>query len=190
MKETLAAYSLNFPVLETERLRLRAFQASDEKMVFSLFSDPEVMRFYNSEPIQTVAEAGTLIANFGSKLRDGEGIRWAIEEKAGSSYIGSIGFIRRADHPFTAGLGYELGKKSGGNGYVAEAIRPLVPFGFSSLWLERIEALVVDGNAASCRVLEKCKSRYEGLLRKKGGWKNSSWYLHFYSITKDDIPAT
>lgn len=187
MKESLAKYKSDFPVLETERIRLRKIRPDDRDAIFAIMSDTEVMRYYNFFPLTEQGQADELIKKMQDNFSAGYGIRWAIELKENYSLIGTIGFHNREENPFSAGIGYEIGSAWRGNGYIPEVINAIVDFGFSKLKLERIEALVVDGNTASQRVLEKCRFAYEGLLRKKGFWKNELHDLHSYSIFKNDI---
>lgn len=56
----------------------------------------------------------------------------------------------------------------GGGGFVLQRI-------FSSTDVNRIEAVVFVPNAASCRVLEKCGFRKEGVLRQSV-FKNGQFY--------------
>ena len=42
------------PVLETERLRLRALELADADALHEVFSDPEVMRYWNHRRTPTV----------------------------------------------------------------------------------------------------------------------------------------
>lgn len=187
MKDALAKFKEQFPVFETERLRLRRILPADNEAVFAIFSDEEVMRYYNSFPIKELAEADAIIEKLKSYFDSGMGIRWAIEEKLDSKLIGTIGIFDKNDNPFNAEIGFEIGKAHWGKGLIAEAISPVIAFGFDALGLERIEARVVNGNSASQRVLEKCRFEHEGLQRKKGYWKNELHDLHFYSILKNDI---
>lgn len=187
MKEALAPYKDAFPVFETERLRLRKIRNIDNASIFRIMLQPDVTRYFNTWPMKELEEADAVIQKLESNFSAGIGIRWAIELKANYSYIGSIGFSGSEENPFAAEIGFELATEYWRKGLAAEAIRKLVPFGFSKLKLERIEARVVDGNIASQRLLEKCGFGYEGLQRKKGFWKNELQDLHFYSIVKEDI---
>ncbi len=54
----------------------------------------------------------------------------------------------------TAELGYWLAEPFWGRGIATAAVRAIVPHGFASLPLNRIEAYVYANNPASARVLE------------------------------------
>jgi ribosomal-protein-alanine N-acetyltransferase len=73
-------------------------------------------------------------------------------------------------------LGYWLGKPYTGRGYMTEAVRSAVGFGFDSLHLHRLEAATMPHNIASIRVLEHNGFRREGfarrLLKINGVWED------------------
>lgn len=66
----------------------------------------------------------------------------------------------------TAELGYWLAEPFWGRGIATAAVRAIVPHGFASLPLNRIEAYVYANNPASARVLEKAGFTCEGRLRR------------------------
>jgi len=53
-----------FPVLETKRLLLREITIADAANLFSFFSDPQVMRFYDCAALVGLDEAIGLIQRF------------------------------------------------------------------------------------------------------------------------------
>lgn len=73
-------------------------------------------------------------------------------------------------------IGYTLDKPHNGKGYMTEAVRLLVDFGFKELKLHRIEAGVMPHNLGSLRVLEKSGFHKEGIARKNveinGKWED------------------
>ncbi|HET6320971.1 MAG TPA: GNAT family protein [Hyphomicrobium sp.] len=88
----------------------------------------------------------------------------------------------------TAVLGYWIGKPFAGRGYMTEAVRAAVAFGFETLNLHRLEAATMPNNIASIRVLEHNGFRREGyarrLLRINGTWEDH--VLH--ALVCDEVP--
>jgi RimJ/RimL family protein N-acetyltransferase len=74
--------------------------------------------------------------------------------------------LRRFVRDRRAELGYWLAADSWGKGFATEAAGTVVDFGFRELGLARIDAQVLDGNFASCRVLEKLGLLAEGRRRR------------------------
>jgi RimJ/RimL family protein N-acetyltransferase len=64
-------------------------------------------------------------------------------------------------------MGYALARAHWGGGYVSEALRALLNFGFTALDLNRIEADVDPRNGASARVLEKLGFQKEGFMPER-----------------------
>lgn len=72
-------------------------------------------------------------------------------------------------------MGYWIGKPFWGKGYITEALKAVLAFGFDKLQLNRIEAHHLDFNEASGAVLMKVGMRHEGILRKHVK-KNGEFY--------------
>ena len=90
---------------------------------------------------------------------------FAICDAAGP--IGGIGlWTREGDLRHSAEFGYWLGKSFWGRGITTAAAQVVTAYGFETLGLIRIDALVRTDNAASVRVLEKVGYQREGLLRR------------------------
>ncbi|MDP2409393.1 MAG: GNAT family protein [Pseudolabrys sp.] len=77
-------------------------------------------------------------------------------------------------------IGYWIGAPFARRGYMSAAMRALVPFGFRTLRLHRLEAACIPGNAASVRLLEKTGFTREGYARAylciNGVWQDHLLY--------------
>ncbi|TQR19111.1 GNAT family N-acetyltransferase [Psychrobacillus vulpis] len=73
-------------------------------------------------------------------------------------------------------IGYYLDKRQNGKGYMTEAVKLAVDYGFKELKLHRIEAGVMPHNKASIKVLEKAGFHKEGIakenVRINGKWED------------------
>lgn len=76
----------------------------------------------------------------------------------------------------SAQIGYWMGEKHAGKGYMQEAVTCLSNHAFANLKLHRLEAACIPGNERSVRVLQKCGFRQEGLLKSylkiNGKWED------------------
>ncbi len=80
---------------------------------------------------------------------------------------GVIGVVLRDDvERCSAEIGYWLGEKYWGRGIATRALAGFTRFAMTAYQLERIYALPLASNSASCRVLEKAGYRLEGRLRR------------------------
>ena len=89
-----------------------------------------------------------------------------ISNNATNKFIGT--FVFKMDTANRkAEIGYWLGKPFWGNNFASEAVKAMLPFGFITLDLNRLEAHHLLFNSASGRVLEKCGFYLEGQLRSE-----------------------
>jgi ribosomal-protein-alanine N-acetyltransferase len=103
----------------------------------------------------------------------------------GGVTLGNIRYgVSRSGH-----IGYWVGEKYAGQGYMAEALELLARHAFGTMRLHRIEAACIPGNTRSVRVLEKAGFTREGLLRSylkiNGGWQDH----YLYALIADDPRA-
>ncbi|WP_130619531.1 GNAT family N-acetyltransferase [Dyella amyloliquefaciens] len=147
------------PVIETERLRLRAHRAEDHAERLAIWSDPTVTRFIGGRP-QTSEEVWRRFLQYmGLWTVLGYGY-WAVEEKSTGRYIGDIGFadFRRDLQPSLDGMlefGWVLASHAHGKGYASEAVAAAIA------WAElhrpdlRAVCIIDPANQPSIRVAEK-----------------------------------
>lgn len=144
-----------FPILETERLLLRELTKEDAHDLFLLRSDPEVLRYVDREPLQTIEEAEGLIQRIQTSFANADGISWAVCLKETNEFIGLVGLWRIIKEHFRAEIGYTLMPQYWNKGYVTEALNAVIPYGFKQMKLHSIEANISPENAASIRTAEK-----------------------------------
>jgi ribosomal-protein-alanine N-acetyltransferase len=68
-----------FPIVETERLRLRELVDEDAVAVFDLFRQDQVTRYYDLETMSDVAAASSFITFMRQRYSNRAGIRWGLE---------------------------------------------------------------------------------------------------------------
>lgn len=158
---------MTFPIIETQRLVLRQITTADAESLFSFFSDPQVMRFYDCEALVKLEEAIGLIQRFTDWVERQNGFRWGIALKAdAATLIGTCGLFAWHKPYRIATLGYELTRQYWKRGLMSEAVGALVAYGFRELDLNKIRALVVTDNLASAKLLERLSFRKEGVMRQ------------------------
>ena len=86
-------------------------------------------------------------------------------------------------------VGYWIDEAVAGNGYTPEAFVVVARFAFEELRLHRLQVAVVPRNAASLRVVEKLRLRYEGLAERyleiNGVWEDH----HRFAMTEEEWTA-
>ena len=144
------------PVLETERLILRAPRRGDIKAIVRLANDRRVAENTARLPHPCRTEdAERFIA--ACNQRDGE---TAFVVTLGGESIGVCGVEL---HENTAEIGYWLGVPYWGRGYATEAVRVAIDHAFGALGHDALGAGARVTNPASRRVLEKCGFQWTGV---------------------------
>lgn len=152
--------------LETPRLKLRPLTQSDAEDIFEIFSDRQVMKYYDLLPFETLERAKQQIEFFTNGYADKQMIRWGIELKENGKLIGTCGFFAFNEDTLKAELGYELNSRYQGKGIMTEAITEALAFLFRQTSVNRVEAFVEPENTASQKLLEKLGFTKEGTLRQ------------------------
>ncbi|HET8964287.1 MAG TPA: GNAT family N-acetyltransferase [Chitinophagales bacterium] len=144
-----------FPEIQTERLILRKFQLNDQQAVFEIRSNPEVMQYIPRPLAVSVTDALEHIVSVLKMCDKNEGINWAIEEKESNKLIGSICLFHIRKENYRAEVGYLLNPAWQHKGLMNEALQAVITFGFETMQLHSIEALIDPLNKASAKLLEK-----------------------------------
>ncbi len=140
--------------IETERLILRPFVVEDGAALYRIHQEPEVLRYLPDTPPAGVAESEAILRDFpiADYARHGFG-RWACVLRETGQVIGFCGLKRLASGEVD--VGYRLERSTWGRGLATEGARASLDYGFERLGLPLIIGLVMPGNDASARVLEK-----------------------------------
>ena len=148
------------PPLLTERLVLRSFTLGDAADVQRLAGDPDVASTLPNMPHPYEDGMAEEWMRFCSERYDkDEALNFAITLRTDKNFIGGIA-LRLAQESKEGELGYWIGKPYWNRGYMTEAAKAVVAYGFKVLKLNRIHAKYFKRNVASKRVVEKIGMRY------------------------------
>ena len=155
-----------FPVLETERLCLRQLTMQDTPLLFELRTNELTNRFTDRPKLNTMQEATEKMKTILDMVEKRDGIAWAIDLKESNKQIGEISFWRITKEHYRAEIGYSLLPDFWEKGYMTEAARCAIDYGFSMLNFHSIEANVNPNNLASIKLLEKLKFVREAYFKE------------------------
>lgn len=145
-----------FTEIKTERLLLRKFSLEDAPAIYALRTNEKVMLFLEREPLKNMDEANALVSTIIKNVDDNNGIMWGICLPENSKQlIGNIGFWQIEKHNYRAEIGYMLHPQYWNKGFMQEAIKAVIAFGFNQMKLHSIKATINPHNAASAALLEK-----------------------------------
>ena len=148
--------------LETPRLILRPLMVEDVDWLIDLFTDPEVNRFLQGDACPPEQARRTAEAVVYLDLKRCWFGCWAIQDKATGDVHGwtELSKLRPWSGPSDEiALSYVLRRASWGRGIATEAAGRLLRHAFEAQQLERVTAVIMAGNTASKRVLEKLGMR-------------------------------
>jgi [ribosomal protein S5]-alanine N-acetyltransferase len=176
------------PTLETERLLLRKITPADESAIFAYGADPEVSKYMPWVPHQSLEDTRVYLASVFERYQKHTPGPWGIVHKGDAKLIGTCAYHDWQRNDRRAEIGYVLSRSYWGQGYMAEAVRALIAFGFRQMGLNRIQAMCDLPNIGSARVMEKVGMRFEGILREYFFEKGKYIDLKLYSILRSEWP--
>ncbi len=150
-------------ILETDRLRLRAFRADDAEALYDVFADPYARRFYPqmADPAKVedwIAWNLRVYDTFGFGL-------WVIEPKDAPRLIGDCGLT----YQDVAGeqlqeIGWHTHAAERGKGYATEAARAVLAYALQDLGFDFVCSKVDPANTASRTVAGRVHDRRRDYL--------------------------
>jgi RimJ/RimL family protein N-acetyltransferase len=162
--------------IETERLRLRFTTPDDFGPLLELQGREDVTRWLPWGPRSEAQVRKSLAWKIAATMitTDGDSFTLAIERKDTGAYAGDLGLFSISHEHRGGELGYILHPDHHGQGFAAEAARPLLEIGFTSFGMRRIVGRLEPRNVASARVLEKLGMRREAHL-VENEWLRGEW---------------
>jgi [ribosomal protein S5]-alanine N-acetyltransferase len=127
------------------------------------------------------------LRRYAEDLRTDQGYAFLIVRSSDGALVGGLTLanIRRGVAQ-AASLGYWMGLPFVRRGYMTAAVRAVIPFGFGTLRLHRLEAACIPTNAGSIRLLEKTGFAREGYAREylciNGTWQDHLLYARLPEV--------
>jgi len=163
------------PVLETERLRLRPFRASDVKAVHALYGDAENLRYWGTDPSASLDETRKAM-RWHVTCRPFQYALWAVEVKASKRLVGMINYHRREMREKRVDVGWLIVPAQQGKGYMTEAGRALLAYLIGRLKVHKVEALIRADNEPSAALAKRLGFRLEGGPIRDRWWVGGNWH--------------
>ena len=148
------------PVIETERLRLRAMEVEDLPDYVAMWADPVVLEHIGIPPSSQEQTWTRLLRAHGLWSLFGFGF-WAVEEKTSGRFAGEVGFAEfmREMEPSLVGTpeaGWVFAAWSHGQGFATEAAQAALEWWDTHRHGARTVCIINASNSGSFRVAEKC----------------------------------
>lgn len=163
---------MSAPVIETDRLVLRAHTAHDFEPLAAMWGDAEVARFIGGKPSTRDESWARLLRYAGHWALMGFGF-WAVTLKDGGRFIGDVGFAdwRRDITPSLEGLaegGWVFTPEAQGRGLATEAVQAALHWMDGQAGHATTTCIIGPGNTASIRLAGKVGYREFARAQFKG----------------------
>ena len=173
--------------IETSRLILKDYTKNDFKYYWQLKSTEKVWEYSTFIPYKNEQEASVNFDKMLTSLRDNPYHFAALWTKEDGHFIGEAGILSLNQYTNRCVVGYNLLPDYWNLGYATEITKALVSYAFEDIGIERVEALAMSLNIASCKVLEKSGFTLEGILRHFTKIKDKYYDVCYYSIISSDF---
>jgi ribosomal-protein-alanine N-acetyltransferase len=151
---------------------------------FQNLSDDGIAKLIRMEPLKTVEEIKEIIDSFTDRFEEGAGMAWAITLKESNEFIGTCSYEEIDDQNCIGEIGYDLLKEYWGLGFMTEALRAIIYYGFVHLKLNRIEAHTASDNTASRNLLKRLGFSEEGTFRESSFYRGEFEDDRYYSLLR------
>lgn len=149
-------YLEHVPVLETERLILRAPNGSDFDAYRRFYEDAEASRFYGG-PLRAEQAWKRLAQHIGHWQLRGYGI-WMVQARTDGSVLGGCGLLWPEGWPRSE-LTWWLLAGARGNGFATEASRAVIQYALEQAGWDSVETHMDDNNVAAQRLVQRLGGR-------------------------------
>ena len=170
------------PIIETERLFLRLFEAGDLDATHKLFNDEDVQKYLSPKNRRTREQLKFSLKKFAEHWQKrGFGVL-CVTKKENGEMIGYCGF-QYFDETENIEIMFAVNKEEWNKGFATEAARSCLKYGFENLKFDKIYAATDPNNVASRSVIEKLRMRYDEIS------VHYEMNLAIFSITREVFQA-
>ncbi|MFC5045061.1 GNAT family N-acetyltransferase [Aquimarina hainanensis] len=180
-------YFEDFPVLETTRLTLRSLVLTDASEIYSIRSNVKAMQYMDTVLHHTIADTEKFVTLNLKTYQKKEGLFWVLIEKNTDQFIGDFSFWKVNRRNSRAEIGYSLHPDFWGKGYMKEAMKTILHFGFTKLKLHSIEANINPDNNNSRKVLKGIGFQKEAYFREHYYYNGEYLDSEIYSLLENDL---
>ncbi|MCW3161947.1 GNAT family N-acetyltransferase [Chryseobacterium oryctis] len=156
---------MTFETIETERLLIQKLDTETMNRIFEINNEHEIKKTLGITSEEEFARQKK-IHQQGYESYNRKMMNFQIVEKQSNTIIGNCGYHTWNPQHHRAEVGYALNSdKFKNKGFMKEALKKIIEFGFQNMELNRIEALIGDDNIPSRKLLEHFGFTKEGIMR-------------------------
>jgi [ribosomal protein S5]-alanine N-acetyltransferase len=155
-----------YETIETPRLLLRIITPEVLDNMFGTLSESELKQELGSETEEEWQKE--LWRYDGSYTKYNQSmVFFQLRDKNSGAFLGGCGFHTWFPEHRRAEVGYHLkNQEMMGKGLMTEALKPVIEYGFETMSLNRIEAVIGPDNLASQRLVKRLGFEQEGYMKQ------------------------
>ncbi len=175
--------------LKTARTVVRSVETSDLAALMKVNGDKSVTKFLPYRAWRSLADARAWLKRMRKYEKTGATHQFVVVDKEGGVAIGTGLVFAFEETSRQAELGFALGRKWWGAGYMTEAMAALIDCAFRQMGVRRFVAHADAANAASCALLARLGFTHEGTLRERWLAGTRPRTARVYGLLKREWPA-
>ncbi|WP_207508040.1 GNAT family N-acetyltransferase [Telluribacter humicola] len=168
---------------------LKNYSEANLKDIQALKADPLVWQYATTKATDSLLDTRVYLDGVLAKYATKQYAFQALYAKASGQFVGEAGILAFNAENRKAVIGYNLLPSYWQQGYATEIVKALISHLFETMEVERIEALTVEDNRASRKVLEKGGFLLEGLMRNYACIHSRFVNVCMYAIIKSDYDS-
>lgn len=178
---------MEFQEITTQRLILRKLTPEVYRHLHENLNDDELMFFFGFETEAALQKEKDKFAQ-GYTSYNRTLINFQLIERESGKVIGDCGYHTWSQPHKRAEIGYGLYNVANKRkGYMTEALKVVLDYGFNQMGLHRIEALAAPYNTASVKLLKNMGFIFEGTLRQHYNVNGKMDDSVMYSLLKHEF---
>ena len=139
---------MDYPIITTERLRLRGWTPTDIDAFARLNANAEFMAYLGAGvPISRAESWRVMTMIIGHWVLRGYGL-WVVEDKFTGEFVGRVGLLKMEEWPALE-VGWGIHPEHGGKGFATEAAKAAADWAFRNLDCESLISIIDPRNDAS-----------------------------------------
>ena len=185
LNSSLKYFPTKFPVLQTKDLVLRELTAADADQSVLGLNDIQIAQYLGFTPFPyQKSDFISFLEKSKVDFTDKLGLHFAIAEITKPDFmIGCIGLDLNKFNE-NGSFGYWLLQAHWNKGYMTQALKEVLKYGFSVLHLHKISGSYLEHNLASARVMQKSGMVYAATMKddiKRMGKYYNLVYYHIFN---------
>ncbi len=177
-------------IIETERLLLKEFGPEVQQTMFTTWTDTEIMSELGLKTIEEL-EAEKEKFRLGMTTYRMSFKSFLLVEKETGKTIGRCGFHDWYAMHSRSELGYRMSDEvAKGKGFMTEALRAVVRYGFEEMKLNRMQAFISPENIPSLKLIKRAGFTEEARLRSHYFYNGKMEDSICFALLKDEYKGS